>query len=207
MVSCQITGDCCRKSWPIGKSQDYHLKVVLSDQRNVRAGSAARRCTPPGRKGDAIESGIGVPCSQCAHSRCPAHRYRASSSNAVFDHTSRSESPACTTSTATSGQRMCPRQRSPGRCPPTRGGCTWPAAGPGPSRSPWTAASGRGTVSAADRPTASDATDSAAGSVCRSGPDAPAVADRPGRSMGTGSCAAVTGAAHSRVALPCPRPA
>ena len=51
----------------------------------------------------AAKFGIGVPYSQCVHSRCPAHRYRASSPNAVFDQISRSDSRACTASIATSG--------------------------------------------------------------------------------------------------------
>ena len=38
--------------------------------------------------------GIGVPCSQLAHSRCPARRYRASLWDAVSAHRSRSDKPA-----------------------------------------------------------------------------------------------------------------
>ena len=40
------------------------------------------------------KSGTATPCSQCAHSRCPAHKYSASSWYAVFDHTSRRDRPA-----------------------------------------------------------------------------------------------------------------
>ena len=53
--------------------------------------------------------GIAAPCSQCAHSRCPAHRYAASSMNAVSAPSKRTESSACTTSTASNGK--------PGRAP------------------------------------------------------------------------------------------
>ena len=38
--------------------------------------------------------GTAAPCSQCAHSRCPAHKYSASSWNAVSARTSRSDSTA-----------------------------------------------------------------------------------------------------------------
>src|SRR5580658_2291836 len=48
--------------------------------------------------------GSGVPCSRCAHSRCPAHRYVASSSNAVSARTSRSDRAVWTARTASSHQ-------------------------------------------------------------------------------------------------------
>src|ERR1700678_3032261 len=48
--------------------------------------------------------GSGVPCSTCAHSRCPAHRYVASSSNAVSARTSRSDSAAWTASMASNSK-------------------------------------------------------------------------------------------------------
>src|ERR1700691_725011 len=48
--------------------------------------------------------GSGVQCSRCAHSRCPAHRYVASSSNAVSARTSRSDRAVWTASTASSHQ-------------------------------------------------------------------------------------------------------
>jgi hypothetical protein len=59
------------------------------------------------------EGGSADPCSQCAHSSRPAHRYRASSVNAVFDQMSLSDSTAWTRSTTPRGHpprsRACPR--------------------------------------------------------------------------------------------------
>ena len=59
-----------------------------------------------------------APCSQCAHSRCPAHKYSASSSNAVSARTSRNDSPACTTSTTSNGQAPNTRRPQPRRLTP-----------------------------------------------------------------------------------------
>src|SRR5690348_1273890 len=50
--------------------------------------------------------GIGVPCSQFAHSRCPARTYKASVWDAVSAFSSRSDNPACTASTTSSGHRL-----------------------------------------------------------------------------------------------------
>src|ERR1022692_3404815 len=47
-------------------------------------------------------AGIAAPCSQCAISRWPADRYRASSWKAVLLHTSRIDKAACSETTGTS---------------------------------------------------------------------------------------------------------
>lgn len=56
--------------------------------------------------------GIGVPCSQFAHTRCPARRYSASLWDAVSAYSSRSDNPACT---AGSGHRLNRRRLRYGR--------------------------------------------------------------------------------------------
>src|ERR1700761_3994167 len=64
-------------------------------------------------------SGMGAPCSQWAHSIRPAHRYSASSWNAVLDHMRRRESTAWTARIA-SRTRDCTRADAGAACRPTK---------------------------------------------------------------------------------------
>src|SRR5437588_8242505 len=114
--------------------------------------------------------GMGVPCSKCAHSRWPAHKYKASSVNAVLLFTSCSERTACTVRIASSdsvaGRTGSPIQSAAGR-------------GEAP---------GTGRTTAGGRPGIADAVRAGGGGGSVTGADAAMIGD---------GCASATPAARS----------
>src|SRR5215831_5155457 len=107
---------------------------------------------------------------------------------------SRNDRAACTARTTASGHR-------PRSVHTRRPGPRTPVSGTGGADTPLTS------VRAAGAGAPGDCSVSSALSACRSGPEAAAVTGRSGQSVGTGSCAALTGAAHNPVARPGPLPA
>ena len=111
----------------------------------------------------------------------------------------------------------CWTRRAAGTGPPARPGRPPAATAPGPptragqARAPPRRAGGADTLPAsigtASAGAGRDSSVSTALSAWAAGSGVPAVTGRSGRSMGTGSCAALTGAAHNPVARPGPLPA
>src|ERR1700733_9454408 len=80
-------------------------KIRAPARRRTKPGGAPRAGKRPGGPEKTFgRTGSVVPCSQWAHSRCPAHKYWASLVFAVLDQTRRSDRTACAIRIAASGQ-------------------------------------------------------------------------------------------------------